>query len=246
MLSKNHPIILFLDRDGFSVFQDTQPSIKKFNFTSDSVANLDITNKEQLANLITAFIQTNKIIPSSFVIVLSDSVIYFKDLNPPKKPNVIPPAPNPASELSQNNEPKKEIQNFLDDVPFEEVLAKVIKTDQLNFIVAANKDLVMAIADSFVNKGFIMEGILPSFLYGPVVNFTKGLTQDNIQAILGGSEVLRTGNLLTDQQLSSSQSFELEQKNKEKPTKNIRQYILIGVFVVLLVILGITILTGKS
>lgn len=228
MFSKNHPIILFLDRSGFSVFQDTTSNIIKFNFTPDIVENLDVVNKGQFSNLIATFIQINKILPSTLALVLSDNIIYEKDIaGISQKPTV------PIEPLGS-----EEIQNFLENVPFEEVLAKVIKTDQLNRIVAVNKDLVMTIADAFLNKGSTVEAIIPGFMYGSNVNFAAGLTQGNIQAILEGSEILRTGNLLTNQQrIISPQSLEIEQK--EKKPQNLRQYLLIGVFATLLVILAV-------
>ena len=229
MFSKNHPIILFLDRSGFSVFQDTMADIAKFNFTPDIVANLDVVNKEQFSTLITTFIQINKIVPSSLALVLSDNIIYEKDIQ----------ALNSETQENIDKEHKEEIQEFLEDIPFEEVLAKVIKIG-VPRIVAVNKDLVMTIADVFVNKGSVLEAIIPSFMYGPNVNFAAGLTQNNIQAILEGSEILKTGNLLTDQQrITSVQGLETEQKEKEKKPQNLRLYILVGVFVTLLVILAV-------
>lgn len=229
MFSKNHPIILFLDRSGFSIFQDTLPNIAKFTFTSDIVVNLDVVNKEQFSNLIATFIQINKILPSSLALVLSDNIIYEKDL---------PLGLEVPGNIDKEH--KEGIQEFLEDIPFEEVLAKVIKTDKSSRIVAVNKDLVMTIADVFANKGSTIEAIIPSFMYGPNVNFAAGLTQNNIQVILEESEILRTGNLLTDQQrITSPQSLEIEQKEKEKKPQNVRQYLLVGVFVTLLVILAV-------
>lgn len=252
MFSKNHPIILFIDRSGFSVFQDTLPNIPRFNFTPDAVVNLDVVGKEKFVNLITTFIQINKIIPSSLGVILSDTVIYDKNLNPvpapqttvPSQPESKPPVSSASKALEMqgniDKEQKIEIQNFLENVPFEEVLAKVIKINNAGRIVAVNKDLVMTIVDVFANKGAIIEAIIPSFMYGPSINFTQGLTLNNIQAILGGSEVLRIGNLLTDQQrVNTPQTIEEDKQEKEKKPKNMRQYILIGAFVILLLILGV-------
>lgn len=254
MRSQNHPIILFLDRNGFSVFQDVLSNIPRFNFTSDIVTNLDVVNKEQFANLISTFIQINKIISSSVAVILSDDVIYAKNLiNSLPKPSVSSQVlQNSTPSLNNiNNEHKEEIQNFLENVPFEEILAKVIKTGEGSRIVAVNKDLIMTIADVFTNKGATIDAVIPSFLYGPNVNFALGLTQDNIQIILGGSEIFRAGNLLTDQQeVTSLEGSKEEQKYPSAGTKsnlavgtkkpqNLRQYILIGVFVTLLVVLAV-------
>jgi len=241
MLSKSHPIILFIDRFGFSVYQDTLTNIPKFNFTPDLVSNLDVINREQFVSLIATFIQVNKIIPSSLAVILSDDVVYIKDLNLTQK---IASDQDPKIDSNDDKEHKDEVQNFLEDVPFEEILAKVIKTGSMNRAVAINKDLVMAIADTFVNKGATIEAIVPGFMYGQSVNFTGGLTSDNVRAILENAETLRLGNLLTDQEkMVPFQNLEDELKcppaSEVKKPQNIRQYILIGVFVTLLIILAV-------
>lgn len=253
MLLKNHPIILFIDRFGFSVYQDTLANIPKFNFTPDLVANLDVINKEQFVNLIVTFIQINKIIPSSLAVILSDSTIYVKDLaNPVQRPVS---AQGLKTDLSDDKERKDEVRNFLEDVPFEEVLAKVIKVGSVNRIVAANKDLVMAIIEAFVSKGSVIEAIIPGFIYGQSANFATGLNQDNVRIVLGNAEILKSGNLLTDQEkMISSQNLESELKNppadakqdltgRIKKPRNRRQYILIGIFVILLIVLAVVYFT---
>lgn len=226
MFSKNHPIILFIDRNGFSLFQDVQPNILRFNFTPDIVENLDVVNKEQFSNLIATFIQINKIIPSSIVAILSDTAIYSKDLILQKI----------------GKEREEEAKNFLDNVPFEEILAKVISADQASRIVAVNKDLVMTVINVLLSKGSSIEGIIPGFLYGSSAGLNQSITSGNVRVILEESEIAKAGNLLTDQQeISHSQSSMDERKypisGGEKKPQNIRQNMLISVFVALLIIL---------
>lgn len=250
MLSRSHPIILFIDRSGFSVYQDTLANIARFNFTPDLVSSLDIINKDQFVSLVTTFIQINKIVGSSLAVILSDNVIYVKDLINPMQKSA--PAQDLKADSNDDKEHKDEVQSFLENVPFEEVLAKVIKTENINRIVAVNKDLVMTIINAFVDKGSTIEAIIPSFMYGQNVNFTAGLTSDNLQVILGNVEILRLGNLLTDQEkVIFSQNLEGELNNplidetKKKP-KNLRQYLLIGVFVILLVILTVVYFSSQT
>jgi len=118
-------------------------------------------------------------------------------------------------------------------------------------IVAINKDLVMSIIDTFVSKGSTVDTITPSFMYGKNANFSAGLTLDSVRAIMGNMDTLRLGNLLTDQEkIIPSQNLKSELSsppagskpdltNEIKKPKNLRQYVLIGVFVILLIILGI-------
>lgn len=244
MLSKNHPVILFIDRNGFGVYQDVLANIPRFNFTPDLVTNLDVISKEQFGSLIATFIQINKMVPSSLAVILSDDVIYVKDLeNAPPKPTV---SAGFKTDSSDDKEHKDEVQNFLENIPFEEVLAKVIKVGSVNRVVAVNKDLVMEIINAFIGRGFTVEAVTPSFMYGQTANFTTGLNPDNVKVILENVEILRSGNLLTNQEkmvtpqglggeIDSSAAVDAPVK---KP-QNRRQYILLGVFVFLLIILGV-------
>jgi hypothetical protein len=247
MLSKSHPIILFIDRFGFGIYQDSIASIPKFNFTQDLVSNLDVIDKDKLTELISTFIQVNKIVPSSLAAILSDDIIYIKDLAGP----IQKPAPGQTvvkPDLINDKEHENDVKNFLEDVPFEDVLAKVIKTGTINRIVAVNKDLVMGIIDVFINKGSTLEAVVPAFMYGQNVNFTSGLTSENAKSILGNLETLKSGNLLTDPE-KAAMSLGLENQLGTSPVtfakkpRNIRQYILVGVFVLLLIALAVVYLT---
>ena len=237
-MAKNHAIVLFLDRNGFSIFQDNLANILRFNFSPDAVLNMDVIDKEQLAGLISSFIGLNKIAPSSLAMVLSDDVVYEKDLS-----SLLPNAP-PDKEWA-------EIQKFLENVPFESVLAKTIKTESMSVLVAVNKDLITSIEESFSKTGSVFEAVVPAFLYGPALNFTAGLTPDNAQAVLQRGEVLRLGNLLINQQeITVPQNPSSDQKNPstegEKKPKNMRQYIFVGAFVLLLIILGFVYLNSRN
>jgi len=249
MLSKSHPIILFIDRFGFSVYQDTLVGIPKFNFTPDLVANLDVINKEQFVTLIVTFMQINKIIPSSLAVILSDNVIFVKDLVAPVQKTV--PTQGLKEDSGDDKDNKDEVQNFLEDIPFEEVLAKVIKIGNTNRVVAVNKDLVMAIVDAFTSNKSVVEAITPSFIFGQNANFTAGLTLNNARIVLEDIETLKLGNLLTDQEkIVFPQNLESKPEspladikpdltNGAKTPQSLRQYILIGVFITLLIILAV-------
>ena len=154
-----------------------------------------------------------------------------------------------GSGINPNPPQETEIQNFLANVPFEDVLAKVIKTDKLELLVAVNKDIISSIIDPFVKKGFILEAVVPCFLYGQNINITNGLTVDAVRTILRKPELLKAANLLTDHQeirqpAEVSQTSSQNERGKEKKPQNIRQFILIGVFVVLIIVLVIVLFTS--
>jgi hypothetical protein len=233
MLSKNHPIILFIDRFGFSVYQDGLNGIAKFNFTPDLVSDLDVVDRKRFVSLIETFIQINKITGSSLAVILSDSVIYVKNLSDCSE----------KSDLNGSVEHKDEIQDFLENVPFEEVLAKIIKTENANRVIAVNKDLVMTIVNTFISKGSTIETMVPSFMYGQCANFAAGLTSDSALAILKNAEILKSGNLLTDQEKIVSPN---DSENKPKKPRHTGQYLLVAVLAILLTVLVVVYLNMNS
>lgn len=259
MATREHPIIIFLDRSGFIIYQETLSNVWQFPFSQELVENLDVINREQLVNSIESFIQTNKVIPSSVIIILSDSVLFQKDLAP-KLPNPEPQAnteenlslqsqstDKPHIDLDYKEEQEKEIKNFLDTVPFEDILAKVINNTR---IVAVNKDLLEALIFPFKKIGCGVDAIVPGFMYQQYVDFSQGLSPDTARIILQQADLLKLGNMLTDQQAviveTQQDSGGRYQEEQEKP-KNLRQLILITAFVFLIVILIVVYLTlGKS
>lgn len=256
MLSKSHPIIIFIDRTGFSLYQDILGSVSKFNFTLDLVSNLDIVDKEKFTNLITTFMQLNKVIPSSMAVVLSDGVVCIKDL-------VDNPVQKAASDSIQKtsvsvDSNSAEAQEFLENIPFENVLSKVVKAGNSSRAVAVNEDLITTITDVFSNAGSVLETIVPGFMFGQNANFAVGLTLENAQLILNNPEILRSGNLLTEKEKAipsggitaeinnSLKNSKTDSSIKTKKTNNARQYILIAILIVLLIILAIVYFAANS
>jgi len=236
MSLKEHPIIIFLDRNGFIIYQDTLSNVWQFPFSPDLVQNLDVINKEQLVNLIGSFVQTNKVIPSSLIIILSDSVIFQKDLiSLEKNPESKQENGESQADFGNKEQQEKEIKNFLDNVPFEEILAKVINNTR---IVAANKDLLEAVVYPFKKMGCIVDAIVPGFIYQQYSDFSLGLSQDVARIVLQQTDLLKLSNMLTGQQAVETQQDSNDQppsETKEKPN-NFRPYILIAIFAFLLII----------
>lgn len=231
MTIKEHPIIIFLDRRGFLIYQDTLSNVWQFPFSQELVQNLDVINRIQLVNSIGSFIQTNKIMPSSLIIVLADSVIFQKDLISLQK----------SPESPQEDQQEEIIKKFLDNVPFEEILAKVINNTR---VVAANKDLLETIADPFKKIGCVVEAIVPGFMYQKYTDFSHGLNHDIVRMVLQ-QDLLKLGNMLTGQKTveTKQESIDQTQNESKEKTKNTRQFVLIGIFVILLIVLAVVYFT---
>jgi len=233
MALRSHPVIIFLDRNGFLLYQDFLPNVWQFPFSEDLVLHLEVVNNDQLVNFIWSFLQTNKIMASSLIIVLSDSVVFQKDLSLAQ-----------GGQAPEAEDQEKEIQRFLENVPFEHFMAKVVGNTR---IVATNKELVEAIILPFKKLGCIVEAVVPSFLYSQTIDFSLGITRDAAKTILQNPDLLKMGNMLVDQKETEIKQERIDNNQheaslKEKP-KNTRQIVLIAIFVFLLIILAIVYFT---
>lgn len=250
MTIKEHPIIIFLDRNGFLLYQDTLSNVWQFPFSQDLVQNLDVINKLQLVNSIGSFIQTNKLIPSSLIIILADSVIFQKSLSLQKNQEDGLPQEDKTINKSQidfsiKEQQEKEIKKFLDSVPFEEILAKVVNNTRL---VATNKDLLEGVVHPFKKMGCNVEAIVPAFMYQQYIDFSQGLSQNIAKIVLQQGDLLKLGNMLTNQQAVEPKQDSNDQPQnvpKEKPN-NTRQFVLIAIFVFLIIVLVIVYLISRT
>jgi len=237
MASRSHPIIIFLDRNGFLLYQDFLQSVWQFPFSEDLVRHLEVINRDQLVDIILSFVKTNKLVPTSVIIILSDSVVFQKDLSP------IQPGQNPQEREAQ----EKEIQQFLENVPFEYFMAKIVGETR---IVATNRELLETIMLPFKKIGCFVESVVPSFVYDGKIDFSQGLTPDTAKAVLRNQDLLKMGNMLISQKEVEVKKEPTDMSPpdslKEKP-KNTMKVVLIAVFVFLLIILAVVYFTmGNS
>lgn len=228
-MASSHPIIIFLDRSGFLLYQDSLPNVWQFPFSEDTVRHLEVINRDGLVDNILSFIKTNKLMSTSLIIILSDGVVFQKDLAP------IQEGDNPEGETRE-----KEIQQFLENVPFEYFIAKVVGSAR---IVATNKELLETIILPFKKIGCTVAAVVPSFVYDGKIDFSFGLTPDAAKAVLRNPDLLKMGNMLVDQKEAevkkAPEDKELHQDSLKQKPKNIRQIVLIAVFVILLIVLAI-------
>lgn len=232
------PIIIFLDRLGFLLCQLDSDNVWQFPFERNAVSDMEVIDKDSLINSIWSLIQSNKIIPGNIIIILSDSVVFQKKLTPFQKS--AEHQDKAFQEIYTSREmQEQEIQKFIENVPFEEVLAKVIGDTR---IVATSKELLETIVWPFKKLGCFLDAVVPSFIYDQKVDFSLGLNQGAAKAILRETDLLRFGNMLTNQQSIVQQPEESPYISANDPTNetnNYRQFILLAIFIFLLGVLAI-------
>lgn len=215
--------IIYLDKARFDLYDGGRKAIFRFTFKSEVARDFEIVNKDQLYSQIKSFVESNKLLHSPLIIILSKSTLFEKDFTS---------IPKEQQEV--------EVQKFLDNMPFEIISSKILKTEKEYKAVATNGYFIECIKNAFERLGFVVTCVIPSFVLG---NIGDGLNQEMAKLTLSRIDSVKQYNLLTNgSQTTTSQKKEEEgvkidekinQKNKKK------NLIAAGIFVLFIVVLFI-------
>ncbi len=139
--------IIYLEKD--KLFFYNGEKVLKLDFTPQVVRDFDILNEEAFISLIFQFIDSIKTDPSRFLMVLSESVIFTNDYK--------------DKDLSKVD---LEFQTFIDLVPYDRVLSKKYRQGDSIKMISTNADIVNVISDSFEQRGFVSDGVVPAMIFG--------------------------------------------------------------------------------
>jgi len=221
--------VLYLDRYSFDLYSDLLATVIRFPFDPKVIRDYDVIDKNGLVNEIKLFIQQNNLQPITLVIILSADVLFTKQIT-----------------LSDPTKRQATVQSFVENVPFESVGSVNIPSADAIQIIASNKDMYDTIQQSFAASRFSVVAVAPAVVINDV-NFSNGLTADIAPQILGMMESLQAYNFQTLPQTVQLETTKDETTTKSETKKNVRLFLLIGVFVLLLVALGVVIfLTNRG
>ena len=203
--------IFYLETNRGFFYDQTLASPVAIEFPPDILMDLEVVSKKKLETAIQTFLNTYKIVPKSIVILLSPNVTFDKDF---------------AVGTVQMD---KNIQEFLDLVPFQEYISRQSKFPGKIKLVAANRDLTDAIKDSFADMNFVVTAIIPlSFCLEAIPQLQSNL---DLALILDKAPELRAYSLTSEVVVS-------EEAQKKKDTKDSKRlYGMIGILAILFLIL---------
>lgn len=216
--------VLLLVRDRFYLYDGS--AVLTLEFPPNIVQDVDVKDADGLHDLITLFIQNNKLVPAQLFFILSEAVCFSKDFP------VVAAADVPQIESG--------IKDFIDAIPFSSVVSKVYKTPTAIRVVGSNQDLIDTIFGAFENKSFGISALAPANIFPDFGNITD-LNPETAQKILDKRESVIAASMVgertvKEQQLATSQTA--VPKNKMLPY-------LIGVFALLIIILIIVLVMRK-
>lgn len=222
--------ILYLAKNNIALYDEKTKGIFRLNFLPLVVKDLEVINRDQLKLNIKSLVESNKIMPTALIMVVSYNMFFEKDFPPLTKEQQV-----------------NETQKFLDNIPFEDIASTAIGNEKIYKILAANGHFIESIREAFQALGFAINIAIPAIAFG---NIGEELNQVTIKIILSKYPTLKQYNLLKNEaknetkiSLPPSQTEpEGEAKveeNKEIPNK--KNLIAIGVFVLLIIILSVVV-----
>jgi len=164
--------LIYLEKDRLFFYNGEK--VFKLDFTPQIVRDLEILNEDGFISLVFQFIDSVEATPSRFLIVLSESVLF-------------------SSDTKERDLAKIEagFQSFIDLVPFDKVLSKKYQTEGVIRMLATNADLINAISDSFGQRGFINDGVVPAMVFGQY-GVKRGLDSDTANYMLRSQQLARS------------------------------------------------------
>ncbi len=215
-LSTKTNAILFLDRDRFDFYMAASGNILSLPFSENIVNAMDVVNLEQFETQIRAFVDQNKIGPANIMMILSPNIVFEKDIET----------------IGEH-----EVEKFRDTVPFENIYTQSFPLAGGVRVIAVNRDLCDAIKNSFENLGFNIDTIVSYAALGSEMGNIGALDLEISQQIIKRFDSIKHYSFQMDKKTDKSQ---ITSKNTTSilAKKNIRLYVMIGVFLFFLLILG--------
>lgn len=171
-MAKNISII-YLDRNKFECMVTHQTNSVLYNFSPQTVKDFEVLNKDLLYSEMHLFITNTHLSPHQVIIILSNNVVFEKDLS------TIDPQKIPD-----------EILLFLEKVPFENTLHKVIKINKKAIVVATNKIYIDLLKETFEKDQCKILFVIPESVCGDLVS-QKGLNPTVAKKIIDSIDSLK-------------------------------------------------------
>lgn len=205
--------VIWFDKTGLSIYLENKPFIR-LNFTPDIFSNLEIIDKVKFENLIRSFIKQNNLYFLSFILILTSDVLFEKDWSLP---------------LSETQ--TKEESDFIDSIPFEDVISHSWIKDSKKKMIATNQEFIYFFRNVFEKDNGSMIGAFPYSLFGANVR------NESVKEIWKKLNTYKTESLYDiDKDPKPSKVVKEIQKNKNAD-KSLTP-VLIVIFIVLVGLLG--------
>lgn len=210
--------IIYIDRNTLHLFFEGKGGPIVFELPKTVISDLEIINKEQLDLQIKSFIETNKIPHSQGTIILSDNIVFEKEI----------------ARVVDETQQEQEVRKFLDAIPFEHVGFRTVPTQNGVKVAAANQDLYQSVKDALEKMNFKIIHVVPATLLEKnEKDALNSLSQESIKPLLKKLDTLKNVDLLIDERQEKIK----KQEQKKLPFFVQYKRILIVIFFIFSIIL---------
>ena len=209
-LSKKPTGVFYVDGNRAFYYEQSISSPLSTAIPPEAVSDLEVIDKKKLDVAIQAFLSTHKLPPKNIIILLSTQVTFDRDFT------------------QSSVDVMKNIDEFLELVPFESILSKKSVFSGRTKVVAANKELCESIKVGFQKSGFIVQGVYPlSLLLEIMPSLQSNL---DLAMVIGKVPDMKNFNLIP------AYDMPVNVQKEEKQSKS-RLFVLAGLFGLLLILL---------
>ena len=211
---KSTSTVLYVNRSGVQFYDPKTKQLLAEKLPPNILKDLEIVDKNALALFFRSLVMRHKMNASSVIVILSPNIYYEKTLK------------------SSGEEQESEVRLFLDTVPFDTLRSKIYIQGTTSRIVAINKNLCESILWALEQVGIHIIAVIPAVLVPPLA--AKPTPDgESTQYILKN-----VANLKVHTITQTSEIGEPAEEPKLSPPRNIRVYVLGGIFTVCILILG--------
>lgn len=171
---KNWLVILVL-RNSLQVFGEGDNVVQTIALPATVIDNLEVLNKDALYTLITDWTKQKTYQDTEITWILSPELCFIH-----------------AITSTDQDKVDSETLQFLDTVPFEEVVSRTYNTSTSRQLIATNKTLITALIQGFSLHGYTTQSVIPA----PLIDMDSVLTPDLAHTALKRSGELEKESLI--------------------------------------------------
>jgi hypothetical protein len=175
MFGQKNRFIALIGRSSLHIFGDGDNAVQILPLPATIVSNIEVLNKDDLYTLITDWTKQKTYQNTEIIWILSSEICF--------------------THVIENIDQEKidsETLQFLDTVPFENVISNSYSTSTGKQIIATNQDLVNTFIQGFALHGYVTQSVIPD----SVVGISSVLTVDNAKAILRRANELKKESMI--------------------------------------------------
>ncbi|HNS65195.1 MAG TPA: hypothetical protein PKJ26_01725 [Candidatus Woesebacteria bacterium] len=213
------PLVLFFDRRKVDLYIGDQDKTVSWQMPSTIFHHLEIQDGRAFRKLFEDIIFANKIKPTKIIVIFSQNIVFAIDL------------PDSAVEPDKR---EQLLTQFKEQIPFASPFVKEVKLDKKDMAIALNRDVFELMVTQLKGLGFDVSTLVTSHIV-PFEIPPSGMTSVQAQECIKEWAKLELHDFLEPEQKKSL----LVSRDQQDPKDRNRIFLYLGLFVVMLVILGV-------